>query len=407
MEKNSKYYSIIENLIRGHKKFAGLEAIVEDIIDDVYSHSEVILNTVTNEAVVNAYLSKVVSTSIITVPKKMNFHSELNHRIISHDTIKTPIPTVTESYTKVDNSLVDKMINSSQKVENSMELTKEAEEKEETTVLETELSANDDYFEEEISFSENDNEGDLQELSLEEDAVQMYPDEFLEDTGNNDIQDLIIEEETNIVEPEEVLLTEQEEEVQDSIIEEPLDIVELENEFDIEETENNQEELISEDALDIIDSEDTLIEENNNVQEFELSALSPEELNLEDDSVDLLAEETPVETLDINIETPEQDIVENIDSIQDNTEIKNTNHVATDYSKFQFTPDMTELDDDFDIDLIKKELETLDSKKPELNVLSVYNLKYKDNLSISEISLKLDMSENSIIQTLNEIIAVI
>ena len=80
MEKENKYYGIIENLVKKHKKFPGLESILEDIIDDVYSHSEVIIKTVTNEDVINAYLEKVVSTSIITVPKKMNFHPEIKHK---------------------------------------------------------------------------------------------------------------------------------------------------------------------------------------------------------------------------------------------------------------------------------------------------------------------------------------
>ena len=44
MEKTNKYYSVIENLVKQNRKFQGLEAILDDIIDDVYSHSEVIIN---------------------------------------------------------------------------------------------------------------------------------------------------------------------------------------------------------------------------------------------------------------------------------------------------------------------------------------------------------------------------
>ena len=46
MEKTNKYYSIIENLVKQHKKFPGYEDILDDIIDDVYSHSEVIINSI-------------------------------------------------------------------------------------------------------------------------------------------------------------------------------------------------------------------------------------------------------------------------------------------------------------------------------------------------------------------------
>ena len=74
MEKDNKYYSLIENLVRKNRKFPGYEEILEDIINDVYSHSEVIINSINNENVINAYLEKVISTSMITVPKKLNFY---------------------------------------------------------------------------------------------------------------------------------------------------------------------------------------------------------------------------------------------------------------------------------------------------------------------------------------------
>ena len=69
MEKTNKYYGIIENIVKKHSKFPGNESLLEEIIDDVYTHSEVIINSINNESVINAYLEKVISTSIITVPK--------------------------------------------------------------------------------------------------------------------------------------------------------------------------------------------------------------------------------------------------------------------------------------------------------------------------------------------------
>ena len=86
MEKDNKYYEVIESLVKNHKKFNGYEAILDEIIDDVFSHSEVILNTVDNEQVVRSYLEKVVSTSIITIPKKLNFHKEVKHAVIGPST---------------------------------------------------------------------------------------------------------------------------------------------------------------------------------------------------------------------------------------------------------------------------------------------------------------------------------
>ncbi len=116
MEKENRNYSRIESIVKQHKKFPGLESILDDIIDDVYSHSEVILNTVTNECVVNAYLEKVVSTSIITVPKRLGIRNNLSsQQSVSEIDIK---PKSQEYHAhdipKVDKILVDKMINTAE-----------------------------------------------------------------------------------------------------------------------------------------------------------------------------------------------------------------------------------------------------------------------------------------------------
>ena len=101
MEKTNKYYKIIETIVKKDKKFPGHEAILEDIIDDVFSHSEVIINSVSNEQVIFSYLEKVTRTSIITVAKKLNYHKEINHKTISINT----------NYNS-QNLYVEKMINS-------------------------------------------------------------------------------------------------------------------------------------------------------------------------------------------------------------------------------------------------------------------------------------------------------
>ena len=115
MEKNNKYYNIIADIVKKHRKYSGLEAILDDIIDDVYNHSEVIINSVPNESVISAYLEKVVATSIITVPKKMGFHPEIKHVTVSSVTHQPQQSFVSnEVVKKVDNTLVDKMINSAE-----------------------------------------------------------------------------------------------------------------------------------------------------------------------------------------------------------------------------------------------------------------------------------------------------
>ena len=66
MEK--KYYDLIVTLIKNHRKYPGLESLLDDIAQDAYNHAQVVLGTITNEDVITSYLNKVVSTSIITVP---------------------------------------------------------------------------------------------------------------------------------------------------------------------------------------------------------------------------------------------------------------------------------------------------------------------------------------------------
>ena len=70
MEK--KYEELIISLIQDHRKYSGLESILDDIVNDVYKHAEVVINNVTDESVLAAYLAKIVNNSIITVPKSLN-----------------------------------------------------------------------------------------------------------------------------------------------------------------------------------------------------------------------------------------------------------------------------------------------------------------------------------------------
>lgn len=91
MEK--KYYDLIISLIKEHKKYPGYEAILEDIANDVYEHSKVVIGSVTNEDVITSYINKVISTSIITVPKKMNYNVKARHRVITTLPIATTSPT--------------------------------------------------------------------------------------------------------------------------------------------------------------------------------------------------------------------------------------------------------------------------------------------------------------------------
>ena len=86
-----KYYDLIVSIIKSHRKYPGCESIVDDIVSDVYSHAEVVLSTVTNESVITSYLNKIVSTSMITVPKRLGIDTHNK----PETTVNTKIETTT------------------------------------------------------------------------------------------------------------------------------------------------------------------------------------------------------------------------------------------------------------------------------------------------------------------------
>ena len=541
MEKENKYYGIIENLVKKHKKFPGLESILEDIIDDVYSHSEVIIKTVTNEDVINAYLEKVVSTSIITVPKKMNFHPEIKHRsfIREHNTIK------------VDQKLIDKMINAPEiikPIEPVAEEVKQEEisvEEEHPQIIQEQIiddSVNIDTIDLEmqpepyktqevasLDFEQAETEeaeetvttnspSDVQNIDNSIDLgnfTETIPDDlsinFADD--NNDINELtdepisldteeisevplaIEESETfksdEVIEPAEIILPEtleaEQNEVldlsEDASIEEfnegleveapEEDITESSTDFtDLVENTENEEDLASFDfsneieetneeenhtelenldqnseltaSSDIQDDITEMLTTDENPDDLEVFGTSQEELALPEeeeelnpvisDSDDLidsgnLNEDFALNPVEDELEefmpeaSGELDLLQggDISSLEElepeplfepeeQTEVspeEPQTFATTDYSKFDFTPENNEPDNNIDIELVAKDLQELANKNPDLNILEIYNMKYKENAQISQIAAKLDLSENKVIDALNEIIAVI
>ena len=541
MEKENKYYGIIENLVKKHKKFPGLESILEDIIDDVYSHSEVIIKTVTNEDVINAYLEKVVSTSIITVPKKMNFHPEIKHRsfIREHNTIK------------VDQKLIDKMINAPEIIKPIEPVAEEVKQEEisveeehpqiiqepiiddsvniDTIDLEmqpepykTQEVASLDFEQAETEEAEEtvttNSPSDVQNIDNSIDLgnfTETIPDDlsinFADD--NNDINELtdepisldteeisevplaIEESETfksdEVIEPAEIILPEtleaEQNEVldlsEDASIEEfnegleveapEEDITESSTDFtDLVENTENEEDLASFDfsneieetneeenhtelenldqnseltaSSDIQDDITEMLTTDENPDDLEVFGTSQEELALPEEEEELnpvisdsdylidsgnLNEDFALNPVEDELEefmpeaSGELDLLQggDISSLEElepeplfepeeQTEVspeEPQTFATTDYSKFDFTPENNEPDNNIDIELVAKDLQELANKNPDLNILEIYNMKYKENAQISQIAAKLDLSENKVIDALNEIIAVI
>lgn len=564
MEKDNKYYNIIADIVKKHRKFAGLEAILDDIIDDVYNHSEVIINSVPNESVISAYLEKVVSTSIITVPKKMGFHPEIKHVTVStlpQQPQQAPQPVIAnEIIKKVDNTLVDRMINSAESASTDSEpdlleiaddksefndIIEEPIQEEQKTLLD---SFDDDVLTEEldVSVKDEDENTDLFALSeqiVDNDLTQELQDDLpvdkLEDAAVENHEDNIIDElPTEGLEINEVVensvsdndfLQEQTEDSDlvldkteadnvlnletqkdDNVLEEISDKNDLLENF-IETEENEDEEPLQEAVEETEesvenDNEEVFLEDDNNIEELSLTKTdvsvldstdeSNEDLNLDDSSAEIELDAAPVEDVEqndlelqisddvepvVDIDTSVEELLPEVgeanseifqtensetlelepsgddylqvesddsldlepvnDSFEDSLTIDSSDELlespetddfelnlneeteatielevennepekfaTTDFSKFDFNPEAVETDDALDTDLIVKDIQDLANKRPELKVIDVYNMKYKDNKSVSEISTELGIGEDSVIDALNEIIAVI
>ena len=461
MEKTNKYYSIIENLVRQHKKFPGYEDIIEDIIDDVYSHSEVIINSINNDSVIKAYLEKVISTSIITVPKKLNFKQ-----------------VSTKNTNDVNTELIDRMINSAHNTEKPSNAIPELKMEEENTLQDDSLAVDetaDVYIEEspvveeietadEIEIPEFSEEDNLEEINdevsetIELPIEEPSPDEELdiaeeiqipefseedtieqvneEEEEESEGIELPIEEETSAVEvletaddiqmpefTEDDTIVQVDEEVNDAI-ELPIEDADFNNEEELNIVDEVEPiEALEEAPVDIITEETALepesepepdLEEVPAVDEpFEIIQDEPETFNLDEDynleeadSGELLEEFSGDSTVSLDIE---EDVTpfELEEQTEDKEEQEQSSDTASviDYSVFNYEPEID--NDDIDVEGISKELVELNHKRGDLNILKVYELKYKENLSVQEIALQLEMSEDSVIEALSEIIAVV
>lgn len=491
MEKTNKYYSVIENLVKQNRKYSGLEAILDDIIDDVYSHSEVIINSISNDSVIQSYLEKVVATSIITVPKKMGFHSEVKHRTITATQVLDNIAHKQEE--KVNNALVDKMINTisvEKEPTINLETTEPVETVQEPQVALEELPVENLQLEEpvveEVKEPEIVDSAETLELNLEEPQIEPALEENHFEELLAPTEELVEEHETVFEEPSLVENTLEMEDLDLSSDLSTQEIVEDNNlENDTEETISLEmsepdiqpeempeitmaaEEAIEEAPLELSETVDTIetpeiedlsldnapetlnadfdtelepvaeLKTEDNLEEItlddnsaEVSDLLPthddieplsEDLSLESDdmlSLDLQADEgLSLEPAEESENSNPLDVIneDGLDQIADvitttlqapseSSLISADDFKPTDYSVFSFSTDKYK--DDIDAEEIVNEIKDVAAKRPELNIINVYNLKFKDKLTIPQVASKLDMSEDNVIEALNELISI-
>lgn len=446
MEK--KYYDIIVSLVKQNDKYAGCEPILDDIVQDVYAHSKVVLGSVSNEDVIAAYLNKVVATSLITVPKKLNFNTRNKHRIISNVEAITNVSLPQKQNIEPSETVE---LNLSEPVA-SNELTFEQELLEETTteLTEKDLEAFDiDDAEETLEIKEEIEEKEEETITFEtesvvEDAVALDFEPVVEEAEE---EPFLLEEAEEIasIESEEIEVGQEpakEEDNEAFLLEEAEEIISAESEEIKTEDEHEalflQEETfeLSDEIEEVItpeqDVDKTLVDKMINGVDIEPKPVAKEfALDTDNEALELI-EEAPLEQ-ETTIEFEEPEITAEIEapvfelnseelatleseSIEEfetmeleekapvlETVFENTSFELPNFDCFSYEPKKP----DFNEEEICSDLKEFDTKHPEKKLLQICKLKFEEKLSVSEIAEKIEFSEEDVLDTLNDIIELV
>lgn len=469
MEKTNKYYGVIEDLVKQNRKYQGLEPILDDIIDDVYSHSEVIINSINNDSVIQSYLAKVVSTSVITVPKRLGFQPEVQRKTVDAQQVLENV--VHKQEKAVNTVLVDKMINNiafdDKEEEPSLEESLSLEELEvsEPQTSETTLETASETVNEnkDLLISNDDDKLEIEapkidaqdEISVSDNELNVLIGENDNEISDVDAQTEIMNETTESTEPETIQESEQvslelndldeiseEEETQHDTTDgiqtsEEVDSIELEPVLADDSTlEISDEPLLQNDEIEIHDEEtlDLQQDDSTNFNSLDIEDLNPVEedsdtfeandleilnsddtsdvtldIQDDDDNLELLetstADDSPLNVISDNGLNQIADVITTTLENPGNTSSENTDFKPTDYSVFSYSTDKYK--DDIDAEEIVNEIRDLASKHPELNIIDVYNLKFKDKLTVPQVASELNMSEDNVIEALNELVAIV
>lgn len=454
MEKENKYYNIIKNLVVNNKKYQDYDEILDDIIDDVFSHSKTVINSINDESVIECYLTKVVKTSLITVPKKLGYRKK-----IEEPAPYTPIAPVQEI--KVNTEYVDKMINgTTSKTTKSEEIIEQQDDN--TAEIGLNLD-NDDTITVENDTLETQNIDVNEPEAIDETEVNSETSDIEENIELSDTEPITFAENTDFdltdnsqfEEIEEIENFEEEEKEEEP---EPFEL------FEIPSTNTDAEQNIS-------DEEDVynISDDNNNIVELDFSDTKTEESTFEiqsnnTDTIDLIDPDDTNEDISENLDKDitNENLLEESVNDEDNLVIQDEANFADelidiaeenneDFSQTNDSllddignDDLGLLQEDFDNDIIVDtasenivpERKTIDFSiyekmitenndsvlsKTEIsdkinslmihntnkNLAKIYDLKYNQNLKISEIASELSISEDAVAIALKEIIDII
>lgn len=415
MEKN--YNDLIVELVKKHHKYPEYESILDDIVADVKEHSRVVLETIDNFDVIEAYLTKIVSTSMVTVPKRLNMKTRksVSYELPVVEKIEDVFTDLEkhESCTDLDSEPVEEIVSveivdvNSADDENCLESISGEEFKDEIFIT------NDPASEElKVEFLESDEAGVLESTSLQVEEN----DEHLDVNIESPLEAEDLNEST----------FEQSQQVDLSLVDKMINGVTVDSKIISEqdncEADDNLEEIELEyDSLDELELVDEVIPEQESLEELEVieeDDLEQETLNefenIEEADVltDLDSVQEEVEGLSIgDVEgLPENDVLQEDESIlEDESTVLVEENVVNDidfsnkYQAFAYEPKLKE----FDSDMICSDLKEVDSKYSEFNILKVCELKFYQKKTIQEISEILNVSKDSVIEALNIVVDIV
>lgn len=384
-----KYYDLIVSLIKENRRYPGCENILDDIVQDVYAHAEVVLNTVSNESVISSYLSKIVSTSMITVSKKMGIASQK-----SHAPVIPVIPEETESETPLvenDEDTPDTTDDTSDNDDSEYELDNQQPELDENQLLE------DVDLQEEIFPQQEEEVEPLNEAQFEEESIESESDESDTDV----VEDLLNEPEAyelKVDETENILDETESSALDDSNNVEPLsEYEEPEQQVDKTLVDKMINGLPADDE--ILDAPEIDVDLDSDIDTAILSESDITEENLLTEEFEGIQDEQNI--VDDLYETSESETEEKEDS---NTSLaENTEFRVPTYKNFVFTAEKEEID----TSTLIPEIDALASKNPDLDIFGIFRLKYQEKLSISDIAKKLDIQEEDVLKALNELMYIV
>lgn len=431
MNKDSKFYNYVEKLIRENSKIKGNEDLVDTIIDDVFAKAHVVLNTISDENVIEEFLNKTVSTSVITVVKRLGSNK---HTVSSANELINKINSSKEN--TINKDYVDNFINGCNIIhENTIQKDLNTNQTEQITVSENILnelnidySDNDNQNTDDIDILINDSNSttdanscdNVQQTTLKEDESQFNVTNDVSISDDSDTEsELTFEfksETEDYSEQEPDINNDSEEFIEiEQSDENVLPDIMIQENFEDEDTITKDSILLSVDDTDVseevvqadkIDNYEILDDDSNDsFSNLDDVALNDDQLIETDSCIEL---DTPDDSQEELFDGNSSDINLDADTgVADEIEESSTQRIS-DYGIFEFSPVSQESDEKVNIkNQIIEKLNKLELQEPELKILEIFEQKYIQNKNINDIATALSLDTKAVIDALNKMVDIV